>query len=333
MFSFDLPDHLIRQSPLHERSSSRLMTVSRSTYSVNHLDHFMDISNLLTENDVLFINNTRVIPARLFAKKPTGAKVEIMIERIIDDQHLLALVKCNSRLSEGSTFNLDENNSFIIESSGEISQLKLRGDRPLIDLVFQYGQAPLPPYISRQPDALDTERYQTIYANHPGAVAAPTAGLHFCESLLKKLKLKNVQIVPITLHVGAGTYKPVKADQTELHSEIYEVNEAAATAWQQAKKQKKRIIAVGTTTVRALESWLQQQDQVPGTYATNLWIKPGFTFKAIDGLITNFHLPNSSLLSLVSALTSNELMKQAYETAIAENYHFFSYGDAMFIYP
>ena len=256
-----------------------------------------------------------------------------MVEQVVGPSTLTALLKCNSRLKPGTHIVIDESNRLEIISCGEICQLKLIGSTDLFNLINQYGQTPLPPYIKRPLHPSDPERYQTVYAEQTGAVAAPTAGLHFSHALMQAIRSKNIPIIPITLHIGAGTYKPIKPGQTELHTERYEISAMAADQWQQAKQAGRRIIAVGTTTTRALESWCLNHANQPGQYTTNLWIKPGFKFQAVDALITNFHLPKSSLLDLVSAFSTETHIKQAYQTAIACNYHFFSYGDAMFIHP
>ncbi len=332
MFDYTISPKQIRQTPDHHRASARLMLVNRSTQRIHNLDAFSNIINHLSENDVIFINNTKVIPARLTAHKPSGGKVEVMIERILDKNNALALVKSNGKLSPGQQLFIDKTHELSLKSLGEICHIELKSHGSIEQIINDHGQTPLPPYLERKPSEIDLDRYQTVYAKYPGAVAAPTAGLHFDHELISNIKAKGISIVPITLHVGAGTFKPLKPGQTKLHEEIYHVSPEAADQWHRAKKDKKRIIAVGTTTMRTLESWCKTDAMEPGTYPTRLWIKPGFHFQAVDALITNFHLPQTSLLDLVEAFAGDKLIQQAYQEAIRQQYHFYSYGDAMMIY-
>ena len=331
-FSFDLPPELIAQYPAEQRDSSRLLHLNRSTGEANDYQ-FTNLVDLLRPNDLLVFNNTRVIPARLLGNKSTGGKVEILIERLLSDKTALAQIRASKTPKPGTSISLSEqhdvqvidrqNSFFIIESDSEIKHI-----------LNDCGHMPLPPYIDRQDQVFDHERYQTVYAKQEGAVAAPTAGLHFTKSLIEKLGQNQIQSAFLTLHVGAGTFQPVRVDNIEqhtMHSECYEINQSTCDQINTAKKNGSRVIAVGTTTVRVLETLGKQGELQAGRGETQIFIYPGFKFNVIDGLITNFHLPESTLLMLVSAFAGKENILSAYQHAIQQRYRFFSYGDAMFI--
>lgn len=333
-FDFELPDELIARYPLTNRRDSRLLVLGQD----NTIAHtvFSELAGLLTPNDVLIFNNTRVIPARLLAKKLTGGKIEILIERILDDHTALAHVKSNKSLKLPITVELDNASRVVIKDRDEdLFLLSFETEASVRTVLAEVGMIPLPPYMERQAQSLDHDRYQTVYATTEGAVAAPTAGLHFDEPLLQSLREAGIAFGFITLHVGAGTFKPVNvADVTEhkMHKEVYEISPQVCDLINTTRARNGRVIAVGTTTVRALETAMQNQDRLkPGSGETAIFIYPGYRFKAIDVLITNFHLPRSTLLMLVCALGGYRSVMSGYQTAIAEGYRFFSYGDAMFV--
>lgn len=333
-FIYNLPPELIAQRPLAERSASRLLQVSGETGSI--IDStFADIEQVLQANDLLVFNDTRVIPARLFGTKATGGKIEVLIERVIDDTHCLAHIRASKSPKAGSRITLED--AFDMEIIGRqdaLFELKLTDKASILDLLEEYGHIPLPPYIERQDTEADKERYQTIFADKPGAVAAPTAGLHFDESLITRLKNKGVNTASVTLHVGAGTFQPVKHDdlsQHVMHSEYIEVNQEACDKIIACKESGGRVVAVGTTSVRSLESTYQKGGIQPYSGDTKLFIKPGYEFGVVDIMVTNFHLPGSTLLMLVSAFAGYENIFNSYEHAIQERYRFFSYGDAMLL--
>lgn len=333
-FIYDLPPELIAQKPLAERGASRLLHISDATGST--LDRtFSDIEHILEPNDLLVFNDTRVIPARLFGSKATGGKIEVLIERVLDDQNCLAHIRASKSPKPGSKITLE--NAFEMEVTGRqgaLFELHLGNDSSILSLLEEYGHIPLPPYIEREDTEADKERYQTIFADKPGAVAAPTAGLHFDESLMAALKEKGIKTASVTLHVGAGTFQPVKHDdlsQHVMHSEYIEVNQEACDKIIDCKQKGGRIVAVGTTSVRSLESAYQKGGIKPYSGDTDLFITPGYEFGVIDMMITNFHLPGSTLLMLVSAFSGYENIFKAYEHAITERYRFFSYGDAMLL--
>lgn len=332
-FDFSLPPELIAQRPLTERTASRLLRVHAP--SLQDL-HFGEIENLIRPGDVLVFNNTRVLKARLFGRKPTGGKVELLIERVLDTHQALALVRTSHPPQPGQEILLGaednavrvvvrgrQDNFFVVEFSAEVL--------PTLEAL---GHLPLPPYIQHSDAAEDLTRYQTVYASAPGAVAAPTAGLHFSEPLLQRLRQRGVQLAQLTLHVGAGTFQPVRTDdlrQHVMHRERYVIDEATAQQINDARAQGARVIAVGTTSLRALESNAQEGKLRAGSGETALFITPGFKFQIVDRLITNFHLPKSTLFMLVCAFAGYEHMHAAYAHAIAARYRFFSYGDAMWL--
>ncbi len=332
-FHFELPSGLIAQQPLERRSDSRLLQLSLR--DGGHCDRmFRDLPSLLRENDLLVFNDTRVIPARLHGHKESGGKVEIMLERLLSDKECLAQLRVSKSPHAGSAIFLEDGSRLeVIGRDGSFFHLRCL-DGALAGLLQRLGHVPLPPYITREDTAADRERYQTVYAKNPGAVAAPTAGLHFDRGLLDKLGLRGVASVWVTLHVGAGTFQPVRSENIEdhrMHAEYLEVSETVCEAIEQAKNRGGRIIAVGTTAVRSLETAAANGELRPFSGDSRIFIYPGYEFKVIDGLITNFHLPESTLLMLVSALAGLEETRAAYRHAVQERYRFFSYGDAMLV--
>lgn len=333
-FDYDLPPELIANYPLVERTGSRLLCLDGKTGDIAHRQ-FKDILALLQPNDLLIMNNTRVIPARLFGHKATGGKVEILIERITGQFTALAHVRASKSPVAGSTIHLENNLTItVLGRQHDLFELKFLTDKSVLDVLAVIGHMPLPPYIARADEQLDQERYQTVYAEKPGAVAAPTAGLHFDQDLLEKIKAKGVQIGFVTLHVGAGTFQPVRVQNIQehvMHAEYIEVSSEICEQIRQTKQKGGRVVAVGTTTMRSLET-ASQNGEIQSYYGdTQIFIYPGFKFRCVDVLITNFHLPQSTLLMLVSAFAGYENIMQAYRLAVAEKYRFFSYGDAMWL--
>ena len=333
-FDFNLPDELIAHYPLPGRTSSRLLVVEGGSSNIRH-DVFHNISRYLKPDDLLVLNNTRVIPARLFGCKTTGGKVEVLIERILDERTVLAHVRSSKAPVPGSSLLLEKHiEASVIERQKALFVLRFLSNETVISLLNSYGHIPLPPYISREDDISDRERYQTVYAKKSGAVAAPTAGLHFDEKLLSELEARGIKTVDVTLHVGAGTFQPVRAERIEdhhMHSEYMEVSESACRKIHDTRSRGGRIIAVGTTSVRCLETIGQQSNIQSYCGETDIFIYPGYRFKNVDLLITNFHLPRSTLLMLVSAFAGQTTISNAYREAIDKKYRFFSYGDAMLL--
>jgi S-adenosylmethionine:tRNA ribosyltransferase-isomerase len=332
-FHYDLPDELIAQTPLPQRSASRLLVVDADKTSFADRQ-FSDVIDYLRDGDLLVFNDTRVIPARLFGRKETGGAVEILIERVIDDRHVLAQLGVSKKPKAGSTISLDDGSDVTVLNRDDIFYV-LRFDEPVRTKLAKLGRMPLPPYIVRDANESDSERYQTVYARVPGAVAAPTAGLHFDDALLARLREKNIDFGYVTLHVGAGTFQPVRSERVEdhvMHSEWLEVDAALVAKIQRTRENGGRVIAVGTTVVRALESSVREGLLKPFSGETKIFIYPGFRISTVDALITNFHLPESTLLMLVSALAGRELILDAYRHAVEKCYRFFSYGDAMLIF-
>ncbi len=332
-FHFELPAGLIAQQPLERRSDSRLLQLSLTDGRLAD-SMFRDLPGLLQAGDLLVFNNTRVIPARLFARKETGGKVEIMLERLLSDSECLAQLRVSKTPRTGSALLLEDGSR--LEVTGRQSaffQLSLASGS-LSGLLNKLGHMPLPPYINREDTKADRERYQTVYARKPGAVAAPTAGLHFDQGLLAAIDRKGIQRAEVTLHVGAGTFQPVRSEHIEdhrMHAEYLEVSEQVCEAVASARQRGGRVIAVGTTAVRSLESAAAGGRLEPFSGESRIFIYPPYEFKVIDGLITNFHLPESTLLMLVSALAGVEETRTAYRHAVEERYRFFSYGDAMLV--
>jgi S-adenosylmethionine:tRNA ribosyltransferase-isomerase len=331
-FQYHLPPELIAQHPLPNRSASRLLHVAGNAL---HDRSFNDIPSLLRPNDLLVFNNTRVIPARVFGVKPTGGRVEIMLERILDGRRILAQVGSSKPLRTDTPVQLAAGvTATFVARHDDMSELELSVD-PL-PFFIAHGALPLPPYIERSAEAEDTERYQTVFSRELGAVAAPTAGLHFDEALLTRIANMGVRSSFLTLHVGAGTFQPVRVqnlDEHRMHEEVVQVSQEVCDAVAETRRRKGRVIAVGTTVVRSLETAAQTGELQPCQTETRLFIRPGYSFKVIDALITNFHLPESTLLMLVAALGGYETIMAAYRHAVAQRYRFFSYGDAMFVEP
>jgi S-adenosylmethionine:tRNA ribosyltransferase-isomerase len=329
-FDFDLPQELIAQFPLPERSASRLLHVD-SNALVDRA--FADIVELIAPGDLLVFNDTRVLKARFYGAKETGGKIEVLVERVLDNRTVLAQVRASKSPPAGTRLRLaDAFDVTVGERAGEFFTLSFPGD--VFDLIEAHGRLPLPPYIEHAADQVDEQRYQTVYAREPGAVAAPTAGLHFDQPLLDKLRDKGVNFAYVTLHVGAGTFQPVRSEnlsEHKMHSEWYTISQATVDAVRAAKAAGRKVIAVGTTSMRALESASQSGQLEAGSNDTNLFITPGYVFKTVDRLITNFHLPKSTLLMLVSAFAGYDRIRTAYQHAIDRRYRFFSYGDAMLL--
>jgi S-adenosylmethionine:tRNA ribosyltransferase-isomerase len=338
-FQFELPPELIAQHPLPERTASRLLTLLAGEAVRDQ--QFSDILDLLQPGDLLVMNNTRVIPARLFGQKATGGKVEVLVERVLDEHRVLAHVRASKSPKPGSILTLESEVSATVEGrEGELFELSLTGkdSESVIALLETHGHMPLPPYIDRADQLADRERYQTVFAQRQGAVAAPTAGLHFDQDLLDALAEKGVESTFVTLHVGAGTFQPVRAEliaDHHMHAETIEVSAETVAAVEATRARGGRVVAVGTTSVRALESAARFSTS-PGELRpyqgdTDIFITPGYQFQVVDALLTNFHLSESTLLMLVCAFAGYEEVMAAYRHAVEQRYRFFSYGDAMFL--
>jgi S-adenosylmethionine:tRNA ribosyltransferase-isomerase len=337
LFDFHLPEELIAQVPLQNRTDSRLMVVNKETGELKH-DIFKNISEYLREGDCLVLNDTKVLPARLFGvKKDSGAKIEVLLLKQLEGDKWETLVKPAKRVKEGTELDFGDGLLTAVctgtsEHGGRVLEFNYEGI--FYELLDRLGEMPLPPYIKEQLD--DRDRYQTVYAREPGSAAAPTAGLHFTEELLNEVREKGVHVTFITLHVGLGTFRPVSVDDVlehDMHAEFYMITEGTARLLNEVRRNGGRIITVGTTSTRTLETIASENN---GTFIessgwTNIFIYPGYQFKAIDGMITNFHLPKSTLIMLVSALAGRDNILHAYNTAVNERYRFFSFGDAMLI--
>ncbi len=333
-FDFYLPDELIAQFPATERTASKLLKLDGKIGQLSD-EKFIDLPQFIAPGDLLVFNNTKVIKARLAGAKATGGQIEALIERVIDTHHALAHIKSSrspkpgSRLLFANAFEAE-----VIERQDDLFLLKIHSETDLLDLLDQYGSLPLPPYITHAADAHDDERYQTVFAKQPGAVAAPTAGLHFDDAMLERLKVHGVNFAYVTLHVGAGTFQPVRVDdirEHKMHTELYSVPAETVTLIQATKAQGKKVTAIGTTALRALESAARSGELMGGAGETDIFITPGYKFKVVERLLTNFHLPKSTLLMLVSAFAGLTHIQQAYQHAVTQKYRFFSYGDAMLI--
>jgi S-adenosylmethionine:tRNA ribosyltransferase-isomerase len=331
-FDFALPPELIAQHPAAARTGSRLLHVAGNTISDLR---FTDLPALVAPGDLLVFNDTRVIRARLFGQKESGGQVEVLIERIVDAQHAIAQVRASKSPKPGSCLRLaDAFDVTVTGREGEFFALELSAEGDLWQLVEAHGALPLPPYITHTAGGEDESRYQTVFAREPGAVAAPTAGLHFDEAMLAALKAQGIEQAWLTLHVGAGTFQPVRVTniaEHRMHSERFEIPQATVDAITATRARSGRVIAVGTTSLRALESAAQSGKLIAGAAETDIFITPGYQFHVVDRLITNFHLPKSTLLMLVSAFAGFDTIRHAYAHAIAEQYRFFSYGDAMLL--
>jgi S-adenosylmethionine:tRNA ribosyltransferase-isomerase len=332
-FHYDLPEELIAQTPLPERSSSRLLHLDRQ-HKIHDLV-FKDIVDLLNPGDLLVMNNTQVIPARLFGRKETGGRVEVLLDRIEDGSTVLAHVKSSKSPRPGSQIVIMDDFRFeMVERETNLFRLRLISNRDLWSLLDEYGHMPLPPYIERDDTSSDRSRYQTVFARNRGAVAAPTAGLHFDDQLLEKLKSRGVETAYVTLHVGAGTFQPVRVENIHdhvMHAEYIEVSQDVCDQVRACRARGGRVVAVGTTSVRSLETAARSGSCEPFNGDSRLFITPGYQFHIVDAMITNFHLPESTLLMLVSAFADHAHIMRAYRHAVAERYRFFSYGDAMFL--
>lgn len=335
-FYYDLPEELIAQAPLPERSASRLLCLDGGTGGLEDKS-FLDLEVLLRPGDLLVFNDTRVLPARLFGRKETGGAVEILLERLLDARRMLAHVRASKAPKPGSALLLDSGyRARVLGRDGDLFHLELEGAEPLEAVLNRIGHMPLPPYIARADTPADLERYQTVYAAKPGAVAAPTAGLHFDAAMLERLNAAGVNAARVTLHVGAGTFQPVRAENLEdhhMHAEFCEVGTNVVEAVRQTRSAGGRVIAVGTTSMRTLETAARSGELRAFAGDTRLFIQPGFRFNCVDALLTNFHLPESTLLVLVCAFAGYGETLAAYRHAVAQAYRFFSYGDAMFVQP
>ncbi len=331
-FDFVLPEQLIAQHPPEQRGASRLLYAHDGILEDRR---FAELLHLVRIGDVLVLNDTRVIKARLFGSKESGGKVEVLVERVLNDHEVLVQVRASHSPQAGSILYLaGATSAEVLGREGEFFRLRFPADANVLDLLERYGQLPLPPYITHPANDVDEQRYQTVFANVAGAVAAPTAGLHFDEAMLQALRDKGVRIAYVTLHVGAGTFQPVRTDHIHehtMHSERYEIPQATVDAIAQTRAAAGRVIAVGTTSLRALESAAAGGELVAGERETNIFIIPGYRFKVVDVLLTNFHLPRSTLLMLVCAFGGMSEMLAAYRHAVEQKYRFFSYGDAMLI--
>ncbi|WP_419205987.1 tRNA preQ1(34) S-adenosylmethionine ribosyltransferase-isomerase QueA [Photobacterium leiognathi] len=340
-FDFELPDELIARYPQPERTASRLLQMTGNTGELAH-KCFKDVLDLVQPGDLLVFNNTRVIPARMFGHKASGGKIEVLVERMLDDKSILAHVRASKPPKPGNELLLGENGEFSAEMVARhdaLFEIRFNSDKTVLEILDIVGHMPLPPYIDRPDEDADKERYQTVYNAKPGAVAAPTAGLHFDDKLMADLKAKGVNFAFVTLHVGAGTFQPVRVDDINdhhMHSEYVEVPEEVVVAVNETRANGGRVIAVGTTSVRSLESAAQDALKKGAEFKpffgdTDIFIFPGYQFQLVDVLITNFHLPESTLIMLVSAFAGYENTMNAYHEAVANKYRFFSYGDSMFI--
>jgi len=332
-FNYLLPDCLIAQKPLAERDASRLLCMDKNSGRLTDRQ-FTDFISLINDRDLLVFNDTKVIPARLYGKKQSGGKIEILIERLLDDHHALAHVKASKSPKAGALIELDQGYSCLVQGRADDLFILEFADITLMKLLDLIGHIPLPPYITRADDVSDLTRYQTVFAREAGAVAAPTAGLHFNDALMAKIKALNIQTAFVTLHVGSGTFQPVRAENLVdhiMHKEYFAVSQETVDAVQHTRERGGRVIAIGTTAVRALESASGSGQLTAGFGDTDLFITPGYTFKSVDALLTNFHLPESTLLMLISAFAGYDEIRNAYQHAIKESYRFFSYGDAMFL--
>lgn len=333
-FRFDLPPELIAQTPPPERGASRMLCLDGATGALRD-GRFRDLPELLSPGDLLVFNDTRVLPARLHGRKDSGGRIEVLVERVVGEHEVLAHVRASKALRAGRSLSLDGGvQARVLERAGDLYRLRFADPRPVPALLEAIGHMPLPPYIEREDTDADRERYQTVYARRAGAVAAPTAGLHFDAPLMKALEARGVEFAFVTLHVGAGTFQPVRTEDLSahrMHSEWLEVDARVCAQVAAARARGGRVIAVGTTSVRSLEAAAQHGELKPFTGETDIFIRPGYKFRVIDALVTNFHLPESTLLMLVCALAGYQPVMDAYRHAVEQGYRFFSYGDAMFI--
>ena len=332
LFQFELPDELIARQPTEQRQGSRLLYLDSLNDDLQH-QQFTDLLSHIQPGDLMVFNNTKVIPARLFGQKESGGKLEVLVERVVDKYSVLAHVRASKSPKAGTQLIFD--NDYRAEMMGRVDDLfELKFSEPVLDVLDQIGHMPLPPYIDRSDTDEDKSRYQTVYAQQLGAVAAPTAGLHFDDQILAAIKEKGAQIAFVTLHVGAGTFQPVRVDnilEHKMHSEWLQVSDEVCRQVRETKASGGRVVAVGTTSVRCLETAAREGEMVPFEGDTDIFIYPGYQFNVVDALLTNFHLSESTLLMLVSAFSGYQSIMHAYKEAVAERYRFFSYGDAMFL--
>ena len=332
-FDYHLPQLLIAQEALADRAASRLLVLQEDGHCQDQ--HFRDLLDLIQPEDLLVFNNTKVLPARLFGQKATGGQIEVLVERLLDDRRLLAHIRASKSPKAGARLTLEGAfEAEVLGRQGALFELKFDHEKTAVELLEAHGHMPLPPYIERADTEDDHSRYQTVFAQRPGAVAAPTAGLHFDDALLAALKTKGVETAEVTLHVGAGTFQPVRSEDLSehvMHSEWIDVPQDVCDAVNACRARGGNVVAVGTTTVRSLESAAQDGTLQPFQGDTDIFITPGYQFQVIDRLITNFHLPKSTLLMLISAFSGYEPVMQAYQHAVNEEYRFFSYGDAMYL--
>ena len=343
-FSFELPDALIARYPTPSRSGCRLLSLNGESGEISH-DIFTDLLNKLEKGDLLVFNNTRVIPARIYGRKATGGKIEVLVERMLDEHRVLAHVRSSKSPKPGAELFLgeqDEISATMVARHDTLFEIQFNDERDILTILEQIGHIPLPPYIDRPDDDADRELYQTVYSQKPGAVAAPTAGLHFDQPMLEQLKVKGVEFAFVTLHVGAGTFQPVRVENINdhvMHSEYAEVPQDVVDAVLACKARSNKVVAVGTTSVRSLESAAKAAQQAsngqtliaPFFADTQIFIYPGYQYSVVDALVTNFHLPESTLIMLVSAFAGYHNTMSAYQQAVEQSYRFFSYGDAMYI--
>jgi len=333
-FDYDLPEELIAQQPLPQRQASRLLVLDPQAGS-HEDDQFLHLADYLQPGDLVIFNDTRVFPARLFGQKHSGGKVEVLVERLLDEKTLLAHLRSSKSPRAGTRLLLEAHiDCEVLGREGDLFILQQSADSDWLTLLQAHGHVPLPPYIQRADEESDRRRYQTVYAKQPGAVAAPTAGLHFDQAMLDTLQQKGVNQAFVTLHVGAGTFQPVRVDDIAehvMHAEWVDVSDSVCKSIRQTQKNGGRVMAVGTTVVRSLESAAQGGALKPFQGDTRLFITPGFQFRVVDAMLTNFHLPKSTLLMLVSAFAGKEFILDGYRHAVQQGYRFFSYGDAMLI--
>ncbi len=333
-FHFDLPDEFIARFPAAQRTDSRLLCLDGNSGALEHR-HFPDLLQRVNAGDLMVFNNTRVIPARLFGTKATGGKIEVLVERVLDAHTVLAHVRASKSPKPGARLLLEgQAEAEMVARQGDLFELRFGGETSVVELLEAIGHMPLPPYIDREDQLTDRERYQTVYSERQGAVAAPTAGLHFDEPMLQALRDKGVEIAFVTLHVGAGTFQPVRVETIQehrMHAEWIDVPEAVCEQVRAAKARGGRVVAVGTTSVRCLETAASTGEIAAYAGDTDIFIYPGRPFHVVDALVTNFHLPESTLLMLVSAFSGTAHIRAAYQAAIRAQYRFYSYGDAMFL--
>ncbi len=333
-FDYELPERLIAQKPLEQRTASRLLVLDPKQGGIED-QHFSSLEQYLRPEDLLIFNDTRVFPARLYGQKESGGKVEVLVERIVNDKEVLAHIRSSKSPKAGTRLELEQAVVCQVEGRQEdLFRLKLNQQGNWLDLLQQHGHMPLPPYIERKDDESDRDRYQTVYSRNVGAVAAPTAGLHFDQALLDTLQARGIRTAYVTLHVGAGTFQPMRVDEISehiMHAEMVAVSDEVCQQIKYTQNAGGRVIAVGTTVVRSLESASADGEIKPWQGDTQLFITPGYEFRVVDAMITNFHLPRSTLLMLVSAFAGKDFMMNAYQHAVDAEYRFFSYGDAMLI--